>query len=75
MFVVKKLGKNGSWNAISLIDENGSFRGEARFESRKEAQRYLEEYKNKIRSQQELKIFSDSAAYNDQNKKVGHTHR
>jgi hypothetical protein len=60
MFVVKKLGKNGSWNAISLIDENGSFRGEARFESRKEAQRYLEEYKNKIRSQQELKIFSDS---------------
>jgi hypothetical protein len=75
MFVVKKLGKNGSWNAISLIDENGSFRGEARFESRKEAQRYLEEYKNKIRSQQELKIFSDSAASNDQNKKVGHTHR
>jgi hypothetical protein len=75
MFVVKKLGKNGSWNAISLIDENGSFRGEARFESRKEAQRYLEEYKNKIRSQQELKIFSDSAASNDQNKKVGHAQR
>jgi hypothetical protein len=75
MFVVKKLGKNGNWNAISLIDENGSFRGEARFESRKEAQRYLEEYKNKIRSQQELKIFSDSAASNDQNKKVGHAHR
>ena len=71
MFVVKKLGKNGSWNAISLIDENGSFRGEARFESRKEAQRYLEEYKNKIRSQQELKIFSDSATSNDQNKKSG----
>ena len=75
MFVVKKLGKNGSWNAISLIDQNGSFRGEARFESRKEAQRYLEEYKNKIRSQQELKIFSDSAAYDDQNKKGGHAHR
>ena len=69
MFVVKKLGKNGSWNAISLIDENGSFRGEARFESKKEAQRYLDEYKNKIRSQQELRIFSESAASNDQNKK------
>jgi hypothetical protein len=71
MFVVKKLGKNGSWNAISLIDENGSFRGEARFESKKEAQRYLEEYKNKIKSQQELKIFSESAASSDQNKKTG----
>jgi hypothetical protein len=75
MFVVKKLGKNGSWNAISLIDENGSFRGEARFESKKEAQKYLEEYKNKIRSQQELKIFSDSSASNDQNKKMGQAHR
>jgi hypothetical protein len=75
MFVVKKLGKNGSWNAISLIDENGSFRGEARFESKKEAQRYLEEYKNKIRSQQELKIFSETATSSDQNKKTGYVHR
>ena len=76
MFVVKKLGKNGSWNAISLIDENGSFRGEAKFESKKEAQRYLEEYKNKIRSQQELKIFSETAASNDQNnKKTGYVRR
>jgi hypothetical protein len=75
MFVVKKLGKNGSWNAISLIDENGSFRGEARFESKKEAQRYLDEYKNKIRSQQELKIFSESAASNDQNKKKDYVRR
>jgi hypothetical protein len=75
MFVVKKLGKNGSWNAISLIDENGSFRGEARFESKKEAQRYLEEYKNKIRSQQELKIFTETAASNDQNKKTGYVRR
>ena len=76
MFVVKKLGKNGSWNAISLIDENGSFRGEARFESKKEAQRYLEEYRNKIRSQQELKIFSDTPASNHQNnKKTGYVRR
>jgi hypothetical protein len=72
MFIVKKLGKNGSWNAISLIDKNGSFRGEARFETKKEAQKYLEEYKNKMKSPQDLKIFSDqSPNTNNQNKKPG----
>jgi hypothetical protein len=68
MFIVKKLGKNGSWNAISLIDKNGSFRGEARFETKREAQKYLEEYKNKMKSPQDLKIFSDQSP-NNQNKK------
>ncbi|MGA7042113.1 MAG: hypothetical protein WB443_01370 [Nitrososphaeraceae archaeon] len=67
---MKKLGKNGSWNAISLIDKNGSFRGEARFESKREAQKYLEEYKNKMKSPQDLKIFSDQSP-NNQNKKPG----
>ena len=70
MFIVKKLGKNGSWNAISLIDKNGSFRGEARFETKKEAQKYLEEYKNKMKSPQDLKIFSDQSP-NNQNKNPG----
>lgn len=70
MFIVKKLGKNGSWNAISLIDKNGSFRGEARFESKREAQKYLEEYKNKMKSPQDLKIFSDQSP-NNQNKNPG----
>jgi hypothetical protein len=60
LFLVKKLGKNGSWNTISLIDENGSFRGEARFESKKEAQKYLEEYKRRMKSPQELKVFCDN---------------
>ena len=67
---MKKLGKNGSWNAISLIDKNGSFRGEARFESKREAQKYLEEYKNKMKSPQDLKIFSDQSP-NNQNKNPG----
>jgi hypothetical protein len=70
MFIVKKLGKNGSWNAISFIDKNGSFRGEARFESKREAQKYLEEYKNKMKSPQDLKIFSDQSP-NNQDKKPG----
>ena len=70
MFIVKKLGKNGSWNAISLIDKNGSFRGEARFETKREAQKYLEEYKNKMKSPQDLKIFSDQSP-NNQDKKPG----
>jgi hypothetical protein len=60
MFIVKKLSKNGSWNAISLIDKNGSFRGEARFETKKEAQDYLEEYKDKMRVPAQLKVFSEN---------------
>ena len=57
MYVVKRLGKSGSWNIITLIDKNGSFRGEARFESEKEAIEYLKEYKKKMKSPQELKVF------------------
>ena len=59
MFIVKKLGKNGSWNAISLIDENGSFRGEARFQSKNEALKYLQEYNKRMKNPQELKVFSE----------------
>jgi hypothetical protein len=59
MYVVKRLGKNGTWNIITLIDKNGSFRGEARFESEKEANDYLREYKKKMKSPQELKVFSE----------------
>lgn len=44
MFVVKRLGRNGMWNAVSLIDENGSFRGEAKFESKDEADEYMRIY-------------------------------
>ena len=44
MFVVKRLGRNGLWSAVSHIDKNGSFRGEAQFETRKEAEEYLAEY-------------------------------
>jgi hypothetical protein len=61
MFVVKKLGKNGAWNAVSLIDKNGSFRGEARFETRKEAQIYLKEYREKMRIPAQLKVFSENS--------------
>jgi hypothetical protein len=59
MFVVKKLSRNGKWTTISLIDENGSFRGEARFSSKHEAIRYLEEYRTKIRRPLDLKVFSE----------------
>jgi hypothetical protein len=62
MFIVKKLSKNGVWNAISLIDQNGSFRGEARFDSKKEALEYLNKYKQRMKHQQlDLKVFSDAS--------------
>ena len=48
MFIVKKLNKNGNWDSISLIDEAGHFRREARFEFKHEAQKYLESYKERI---------------------------
>ena len=38
------------WNAVSLIDENGSFRGEARFETRKEADKYLTRYISRMKN-------------------------
>ena len=59
MFVVKKLGKNGSWNAVSLIDKNGSFRGEAKFETRKEALNYLKEYQERMKIPAKLRVFSE----------------
>jgi hypothetical protein len=59
MFVVKKLSKNGAWNAVSLIDKNGSFRGEAKFETKKEAQNYLKEYQDRMKIPAPLKVFSE----------------
>ena len=56
MYVVKKLGKNGMWNAVSLIDENGSFRGEAKFESKKEADEYLERYISRMKNPSAAKV-------------------
>jgi len=71
LFVVKKLGKNGSWNTISLIDENGSFRGEARFESKNEAQEYLKEYKRRMKNPQELKVFCDKSSIDKKSEDLG----
>jgi hypothetical protein len=60
MFVVKRLGKNGMWSAVSLIDENGSFRGEAKFETKKEAQEYMIRYLERMKNPQEVKVFSEN---------------
>ena len=48
MFIVKKLNKTGGWDSISFIDEKGSFRGEARFQMRFEAEAYLKLYKERM---------------------------
>lgn len=50
MFVVKRLGKSGIWSAVSLIDKNGSFRGEAKFETREEAEYYMADYLKRMKS-------------------------
>jgi hypothetical protein len=68
MFVVKRLGKNGMWSAVSLIDKNGSFRGEAKFETRKEADEYMADYLQRMKSRQrvtpegygEVRVFDES---------------
>lgn len=68
MFVVKRLGRNGMWNAVSLIDENGSFRGEAKFPTQEEAEVYLAIYlkrmKDRLRDNSsgelQVKVFDDS---------------
>ena len=69
MFVVKRLGKNGMWSAVSLIDKNGSFRGEAKFETREEAEQYMAEYQKRMKNLQKLtaggtrqiRIFDDAS--------------
>ena len=65
MFVVKRLGKNGMWSAVSLIDENGSFRGEAKFETREEAEDYMAIYLERMKnrpsiSPEGIKVFDES---------------
>jgi len=60
MFSVKKLGKNGMWGTVSLIDENGSFRGEAKFETKEDAEKYLVKFKNRMKKPVDLKVFNDS---------------
>ena len=62
MFVVKRLGKNGMWNAVSLIDDNGSFRGEAKFETKKEAEEYKAKYLKRMKNPQEVKVFNEKPA-------------
>lgn len=55
------------WNAVSLIDENGSFRGEAKFETREQAEEYLQVYmvrmKERLRAssnpEPQVKVFDD----------------
>jgi hypothetical protein len=68
VFIVKRLGRNGMWNAVSLIDENGSFRGEAKFESEEEAKDYLAVYLKRmeerlggpVEGRAQVKVFDDS---------------
>jgi hypothetical protein len=67
MFVVKRLGRNGIWSAVSLIDKNGSFRGEAKFETRKQAEEYMTDYLRRMKDRLamgpegsgQLKIFEE----------------
>lgn len=44
---------------MSLINEKGSFRGTAKFETEVEAQKYLEDYKKRIKKPVELKVFAE----------------
>jgi hypothetical protein len=87
MFIVKKLNKSGKWDSISLIDENGSFTGEAKFESLDEALEYIQKYKQrtnerlkaegKSKTRLKLQVFElDSKAVEEINdRKYGLGHR
>ena len=56
------MGKNGMWGTVSLIDKNGSFRGEARFNTLKEAEQYMDDYKKRMKKQVDVKVFDESKA-------------
>jgi hypothetical protein len=84
MFVVKKLNKTGNWDSISLIDEDGSFRGEARFETKQLADQYIQLYKDRInkrlnaegksKTRLKLRVFelSSKSMADDKKRKYGH---
>lgn len=48
------------WGTVSLIDENGSFRGEAKFETKEDAEKYLVKFKNRMKKPVDLKVVNDS---------------
>ena len=50
------------WGTVSLIDKNGSFRGEARFNTLKEAEQYMDDYKKRMKKQVDVKVFDESKA-------------
>jgi hypothetical protein len=86
LFIVKKLNKSGNWDTISLYDENGSFRGEARFETKKEAEAYLKLYKEKInkrlnavgkaKTRESFQVFqsNNKSMIEEKKRKYGHYH-
>lgn len=84
MFIAKKLNKNGNWDSISLIDEAGHFRGEARFEFKHEAQKYLESYKERInkrlasygmsKTRIKFQVFEKDSKIDVENKKRKYSH-
>jgi hypothetical protein len=50
-FSVKRYARqSGHWDYISYYDSNNNFRGKAIFETREDAERYLESYQTKIDS-------------------------
>lgn len=50
------------WGTVSLIDKNGSFRGEAKFDTLKEAEQYMDDYKKRMKKQVDVKVFDESKA-------------
>ncbi|WP_337862661.1 hypothetical protein [Nitrososphaera sp.] len=60
MFSVKKMGKNGQWGTVSLIDEKGSFRGEAIFDTKEQAEKYAQEYKKRMKKPVDVKVVDES---------------
>lgn len=50
------------WGTVSLIDKNGSFRGEAKFDTLKEAEQYMDDYKKRMKKQVDVKVFDESQA-------------
>jgi hypothetical protein len=48
MYIVKRSTRSGSFEPVSLYDENNNYRGIAVFDSRKKALAYMKRYKDKL---------------------------
>lgn len=56
LFAVMKVKKDNTLDVISLYDDEGHYRGAAKFETRKEAEVYMDKFKKRMKGKREFNL-------------------